>query len=188
MRSLVIMGVTLAAFAGVTNQAFQALPAPVIEAPEGPIKVRVDAPQEESAFAASLIYQPLRGEALSEDVHLRPEPERLISPIPFADAEAESAAQAADEAAFAIADAEPRYRVQLGAVLSESAAKAMWLAVLARSPEVLADAQLEIGRVVDKQGRNLYTVQTAALEDKHEAADLCARLQAAGESCLATFR
>lgn len=190
MRSIVIMGVTLAAFAGVTHQAFQAVPAPVIEAPEGPIKVPVLAAQEESAFASSLIYQPLRGEALSEDVHFRPEPERLISPIPLQPLDSEAEEHEGDVLAFAGADMPngPGHRVQFGAVLSESAAKALWLAVMERSPDVLADAQLEIGRVVDKQGRNLFTVQTAPLADKAEANALCVRLQSVGESCMATYR
>lgn len=188
-RTMLIMGVTLAAFAGAAHQAFQAAPAPVFDAPDGPIKVRVDAPESESAFAASLIYQPLRGEALSEDVRLRSGPERLIAPIPL------DVSETIDEEAFwdgaalsAPASLGPSHRVQFGAVLSESAAKALWLAVLERSPDVLADAELEIGRVVDKQGRNLFTVQTGPIMDRAEANRLCARLRSAGESCMATYR
>ena len=193
-RTMLIMGVTLAAFAGVAHQAFQAAPVPTIAAPEGPIKVRVDQAKAESAFASSLIYQPLRGEAINEDVHFRPEPERLVSAIPLsaiplaAPAAEEDWQSAQDGAVFAPEADGPRHRVQFGAVLTQVAAKALWMAVLERSPGELADARLEIGRVVDKQGRNLYTVQTAPLTDKAEADELCARLRAAGESCLATFR
>lgn len=187
-RTMLIMGVTLAAFAGVAHQAFQAAPAPTIEAPEGPIKVRVDQAKAESAFASSLIYQPLRGEAIQEDVRFRPEPERLVSAIPLAAPPEQEWETAEDGPAFAPEAQGPQHRVQFGAVLSEAAAKALWMAVLERSPAELADARLEIGRVVDKQGRNLFTVQTAPFADKAEADDLCARLRAAGESCLATFR
>lgn len=188
-RTMVIMGVTLVAFAGVAHQAFQLAPAPVFEAPDGPIKVPGEAPHDKSAFAASLIYQPLRGEALSEDVRLRPEPERLIAPIPSDVPLSQPHEESWDGASYAPeAPAGPGHRVQFGAVLSESAAKAMWLAVLERSPDVLADAELEIGRVIDKQGRNLFTVQTGPLADSAEARALCARLRAAGESCLATYR
>ena len=156
--------------------------------------MRVDQAKAESAFASSLIYQPLRGEAINEDVHFRPEPERLVSAIPpsavplAVPAAADDWPTAQDGAAFEPEADGPRHRVQFGAVLSEVAAKALWMAVLERSPGELADARLEIGRVVDKQGRNLYTVQTAPLSDKAEADELCARLRAAGESCLATFR
>lgn len=193
-RTMLIMGVTLAAFAGVAHQAFQMGPAPTIAASEGPIKVRVDQAKAESAFASSLIYQPLRGEAINEDVHFRPEPERLVAAIPLsapplaAPAAGEDWPIAQDGAAFVPQADGPQYRVQFGAVLSEVAAKALWMAVLERSPGELADARLEIGRVVDKQGRNLFTVQTAPFANKAEADELCARLRAAGESCLATFR
>lgn len=182
--TIALMGVTLAAMAGAAMQVFEAQPAPVIAAPEGPIKVAIS---EERVGgydpATSTVYAALSGAALDEQITLRPGEEEPLAPgvlgleLPLGDTPEP-----------APATAEPLFGVQLGAYSSEGAARARWQALLQQQPSLLADAQVELVLVEAGAKGRLYRLRAGRFEHMEDASRLCERLDAAGVPCMTTQR
>jgi len=177
--AIAVMGVTLVAIAGAAVQAFEARPAPVIAAPEGPIKeLYADGAEADFDIADSKVYAAMQGEAI--DAHVAPRPEEEVPLRPEALAGEPLQRPVPDEAAMP----EAAFVVQLGAFSSAGAARARWSQLLEAQPALLADAQVEIESVeAGVQGR-LYRLRTGAFLEREQASAFCARLDAVGIPCM----
>jgi DedD protein len=170
--TLAIMGMTFIAMAGAAVQAFEGGPAPVISAPEGPLKTMLVQPQPQDDLSDS-VYAAMQGLPLADEA-------AGVGPsgaagVPLAEAAAAPAAQ--DPARFAI---------QLGAFASEAAARERWRELVAGAPPELLETEIAIERV-EEGGSNgvLYRLRTGPIGSRVEASRLCERLDRRGVPCMA---
>lgn len=178
--TIAVMGVTLVAIAGAAVQAFDARPAPVISAPEGPIKVAVEAePRPDYTVADSAIYDALNGRDIDAHITVRaPEEEPLDAGALGPDLPLGELPE------LASTDEHPNFVVQLGAYSSESAARARWTALLKENPALLADARVRIEPAQSGAHGRLYRLRAGAFDRLEDASALCQRLDAAGVACM----
>lgn len=179
--TMALMGLTLTAIGGAAVQAFDTGPAPVIRAPEGPIKVRHGAPPA-SPYADSAVYDAMRGVGDDEAITFAPAPEdagpRPDTPLALVEDAAEDEVFGADGV----------YMVQIAALRSEADARALWMDLLRRKPALLADAKVQIARAELGAEGVVYRLRAGFLGDRETAARVCEELQAAGENCMVVLR
>lgn len=170
--TLALMGMTFVAMAGAAVQAFESGPAPVLEAPEGPLKsMLAQSAAGDPAAAASSVYAALQGLPIEADVAI----------------EATAPAEPLQDAAAPAPAAQPaRFAVQLGAFNSQSAAEAGWRALLADAPPELLKTDITIERV-EEAGPNgaVYRLRTGPVGDRAAASAMCERLDRRGVPCVA---
>lgn len=150
-----------------------------IAAPEGDYKVKPDEPggmkvegEGDTAFAASAGEEP-RGTLNVDAV-----PEAPVAKAPAAQPPAAAPKQAAPAEA-APAPAAAGATIQLGAFSSQSGANAAWKALSARFKYLAPLSHSVVPVTVN--GRTLYRLRASG----PNAADVCARLRVAGETCVA---
>ena len=175
--ALAVMSVTLAALAGVATQAFDAGPAPVVSAPEGPVKVRLASQQEASAGADSAVYLAMQGLPLDERIVPRALDEAPLSMEGVAFA---APFEGEDEPGAAIEAAGGGFRVQLGAFSNEIDAREAWLRLLEQQPALLAEAQIGVERAQESE---IYRLRAGPVADRAEAEALCRALRGGGLDC-----
>lgn len=185
---------------------------PLVKAPAGPYKVEpddrggMDLPEGELATHAVAEGEQLAGEvavdALPEDpvpvvppvgtgeaesapVSTLPDAQRAEREVPLDETiEPEPREARPDSAASASAETAPTgdAAVQLGAFSSRGRADEVW-STLSERYSYLGDLAKSV-ESVEVGGKTLYRLRASGLQGRAAAADMCARLKAAGEQCV----
>lgn len=190
--------VTVAIFAGAVWYAYRtgakdSGPPPLVQADDGPIKVKPDEPGGlEVPDQDKLVYDQLAGEQTEEAEELLPAAEEPVADEPEVEqavaAAVEAAPTPAAEAAPAVVETvsalDGQFLVQLAAYRERAAAERSWDSLTARYPRILAGylRDIEVAEVAGKG--TFYRLRAGPLNSRAEADRLCQALKDQGQDCL----